>query len=71
MVASFAIKVALAAVPCFGTEAPRLKATGLPTTEFDIDASNDFDFNEIEKNWQELINSPYDPENYFKPEGTK
>ena len=33
--------------------------------------SNDFDFNEIEKNWQELINSPYDPENYFKREGTK
>ena len=32
---------------------------------------NDYDFNEIEKNWQELINSPYDPENYFKPEGTK
>ena len=33
--------------------------------------SNDFDFNEIEKDWQKVIDSPFDPENYFKPEGTK
>ena len=32
---------------------------------------NDFDYNNIEKDWQKLINSPFDPENYFKPEGTK
>ena len=38
---------------------------------FNLLKQHDKNFNEIEKNWQELINSPYDPENYFKPEGTK
>jgi len=33
--------------------------------------SKDLDFNEIEKSLEEIINSPYDPENYFKPEGTE
>jgi len=33
---------------------------------------NNIDYNEIEKSLEEMINSPYDPENYFfKPEGTE
>jgi len=28
------------------------------------------DYNEIEKSLEDIINSHYDPENYFKPEGT-
>jgi len=31
---------------------------------------NNIDYNEIEKSLEDMINSPYDPENYFKPEGT-
>jgi protein involved in sex pheromone biosynthesis len=32
----------------------------------------DLDYNEIEKSLEDIINSLYDPENYFfKPEGTE
>ncbi len=32
----------------------------------------DLDYNEIEKSLKDIINSPYDPENYFfKTEGTE
>ena len=31
----------------------------------------DLDYNEIEKSLEDIINSPHDPENYFKPEGTE
>jgi len=30
----------------------------------------DLDYNEVEKSLEDIINIPYDPENYFKPEGT-
>ena len=30
----------------------------------------DLDYNEIEKTLGDYVNSEYDPENYFKPEGT-
>jgi hypothetical protein len=33
--------------------------------------NEELDYNEIEKSLQDIINSPYDPENYFKREGTK
>jgi len=32
--------------------------------------NENIDYNEIEKSLEDIINSPYDPENYFKPEGT-
>lgn len=28
------------------------------------------DYNEIEKSLKDIVDSEYDPENYFKPEGT-
>ena len=31
----------------------------------------ELDYNIIEKTIEEIINSPYDPENYFKREGTE
>jgi hypothetical protein len=32
--------------------------------------NENIDYNEIEKSLEDIINSPYDQENYFKPEGT-
>ena len=32
--------------------------------------NEELDYNEIEKSLQDIVNSPYDPENYFKREGT-
>lgn len=29
------------------------------------------DYNEIEKSLTDIVDSEYDPENYFKPEGTE
>jgi hypothetical protein len=31
----------------------------------------ELDYNMIEKSLEEILNSPYDPENYFKREGTE
>jgi hypothetical protein len=31
----------------------------------------ELDYNMIEKSLEEILNSPYDPENCFKGEGTK
>ena len=34
--------------------------------------NKDIDYNEIERSLEDIINSPYDPENYLvKPEGTE
>ena len=32
--------------------------------------TEEIDYNMIEKSLSEMINSPFDPENYFKKEGT-
>ena len=32
--------------------------------------NEEIDYNMIEKSLSEMINSPFDPENYFKKEGT-
>ena len=32
--------------------------------------TEELDYNMIEKSLSEMINSPFDPENYFKREGT-
>jgi hypothetical protein len=31
----------------------------------------ELDYNEIEKSLQDIVDSPYDPENYFRKEGTE
>ena len=35
------------------------------------ETEEELDYNEIEKSLQDIVDSPYDPENYFKPEGTE
>lgn len=32
--------------------------------------NEDLDYNELEKSLEDYVNSPYDPENYFRREGT-
>ena len=32
--------------------------------------NEEIDYNMIEKSLSEIVNSPFDPENYFKKEGT-
>ena len=35
------------------------------------ETEEDLDYNEIEKSLVDIVDSEYDPENYFKPEGTE
>jgi len=34
------------------------------------ETEEELDYNEIEKSLVDIVDSEYDPENYFKPEGT-
>tara|TARA_B100000085_G_C18435501_1_gene468559 strand:+ start:380 stop:553 length:174 start_codon:yes stop_codon:yes gene_type:complete len=35
------------------------------------ETEEELDYNEIEKSLVDIVDSEYDPENYFKPEGTE